>query len=303
MNKVSNSSGGWLILGGCPRSGTTLLNFLLNTHPEVLLTNEHNLWKLINDLVPVFRREQKVLKDETNHRAKGSKETWSNADVLAATLRYQPSLEPMLKAAYRASFQRAKPDQDRAWYGDKLPTYYRHSLDILCRELGEVHVIHMVRNPHDVIRSMLRRAEHASKGQDSWNGPSTVAEASNEWSIAWNYLAQMQRREEVRCLPLKYESLISNPEKVTGLIGDFLNVSQSEFNTQMILSDSRSNHTSSSQSNYALPAPLRTLADDWKLPLRTLLEQYPKLPVYPAKRRPLHKRAFRWMSSTLSGPS
>ncbi|MGB9598433.1 MAG: sulfotransferase, partial [Minisyncoccales bacterium] len=45
----------WLIVQGCPRSGTTILTRLLNSHPLIYLTYEYNLAK------PFFKNYYKII--------------------------------------------------------------------------------------------------------------------------------------------------------------------------------------------------------------------------------------------------
>ena len=57
-----------LLVQGCPRSGTTLVNRLLNTHPEIAITNELDLVRLYGQLSSVlFAKHRKYSNNKINN--------------------------------------------------------------------------------------------------------------------------------------------------------------------------------------------------------------------------------------------
>ena len=76
-----------LLVSGCPRSGTTLINIILNSHPEIAITNEINLFSIINNIDDVlFKREKKISRmiklEKSIKREKTARETWEANDLL-----------------------------------------------------------------------------------------------------------------------------------------------------------------------------------------------------------------------------
>ena len=78
-----------LLICGCPRSGTTLLNILLNSHPNISITNELDLYKLSFDLNHLLFFKHKKRSNASFNRPKSIRENWSDKDVLS----YTPSIK------------------------------------------------------------------------------------------------------------------------------------------------------------------------------------------------------------------
>ena len=76
-----------LLISGCPRSGTTLINIIINSHPKIAITNEINLFNIVNDIDnALFRREGKLEKMIASGRGidrkKTSREIWKASELL-----------------------------------------------------------------------------------------------------------------------------------------------------------------------------------------------------------------------------
>ncbi|MBI2970716.1 MAG: sulfotransferase [Gammaproteobacteria bacterium] len=213
----------WLILGGCPRSGTTVLNFTLNDHPAVRLTNEHNLALLIEKLEEVFYRERLLAR--WPEREMGPGENWHREDVRRATLRCAASLTPALRAIYESTFAGQVDLRELRYFGDKFPTYYAESFDKVRGALSPLTVIHVSRHPYAVIASMLRRTRNTALGADSWTRWTTLEAGCTEWARAWNFMQGLRGRGEspgFRCLHLRYEDLVAEPDQTCRRLQSFL---------------------------------------------------------------------------------
>jgi len=261
----------WLIVGGCPRSGTTVLNFVFNDHPRIRLTNENNLGALTNHLKALFHREQVIAR--VPDRARGMNESWHREDVRMATLRSSRSLLPMLRTLYEANFSDQVNIDEIQYLGDKLPTYYLEDFSEVRDLLYPLTVIHISRNPLTVINSMMRRSENSAMGKDTWKGPASITDACVEWVKAWNFVTGLQNRADssgVKLLHLKFEDLVTEPEQTFANIQRFLQIEEpfdisrvlanTEFPLEMLSEQARQ------EVNRLLPG----VVDSWNLPLAEL---------------------------------
>lgn len=213
----------WVILGGCPRSGTTLLNLLLNQHSQVQITNEHNIEYLVTTCRKLFYREKKVR--NTIVRSKSARENWTHEDILQATLIDNGLTQKLLTELYRLNaIELGKPNAKV--FGDKLPRYYKLDLNLIKSTLSNFVIIHVFRNPVDVVNSMLRRASNTRDGTDYWKGANNVWSACEEWVKAWNFCIDNEMASnKLDIVKIKYEDLVQEPEQVTRNICGRLSIS------------------------------------------------------------------------------
>ena len=142
-----------LIVGGCPRSGTTALTRLLNCHPDVLLGDERYYWLFEHRRIAArhFARERFLdVREADRHWAEG-RAPWPEGDIAA---RYD-----------RASV-----------IGDKYPRL-ADVADHLVSALPGAQLVWIVRNPLSVAESYeARRADEA----DGW--PFGLKRALDDWN-------------------------------------------------------------------------------------------------------------------------
>ncbi|MBI4259822.1 MAG: sulfotransferase [Actinobacteria bacterium] len=198
---------------GCPRSGTTLLQAMLSSHPDLAIPPESHfipsLWRvraryargggvdaerLARDAMSTLRFREWDLPEEA---------------VLAgvADLR-DPSFEEAVAAIFLA-YARAR---GKSRWGDKTPGY---SLDLplLAEALPSARFVHLIRDGRDVAPSLLEMP---------W-GPRSLAEAAFVWRYrvrrgrAGGRAAGPERYREVR-----YEALVEDPGAVLAGVSSFV---------------------------------------------------------------------------------
>ena len=144
-----------LIVGGCPRSGTTALVRLLNCHPRVLIGDERYYWLF----------ERGGLDERLFEPARFF-------DLREADRHWEEGREPLPEGAGQAVFA------DAAWVGDKYPPLWRAYGEIgAC--LPDARVVHVLRNPLSVAQSYEARADDAS---DAWHFG--TARAIEDWNAS-----------------------------------------------------------------------------------------------------------------------
>lgn len=224
----------WLLIGGAPRSGTTMLSFLLNSHPNIYITNEHNFYKLDKLLRALYYKEENYKKRFDNfERIKGKKEKWENKDILKQTLLKNVSIKKVFSTLYVENANNIGKSNIKI-FGDKLPRYYLSNFSNFEEDVSCLSKIHISRHPLDVINSMMVRAQNKLKNRDTWTLTSNLDDAINEWIKAWNYIVSAKSND---LLHVKYEDLcLFNIDPELRRISQFLEV-ENLFDKEILQSD------------------------------------------------------------------
>ena len=144
---------------GAPRSGTTWLQRMLSVHPDVVdLPSETHL----------FSSGISVLRDRTQggHVGSTATDTWFMTDA-----EFAAAARAFVDAAYGAWLARTRPDAARVV--ERSPTHVWH-LGLLGAVYPEAHVVHIVRDGRDVVRSQVAQ---------TW-GASDIGLAAAQWASA-----------------------------------------------------------------------------------------------------------------------
>jgi hypothetical protein len=202
-----------VFLVGCPRSGTTWLQRLLATHPQVRTGQESHLFDFY--IGPQLRRWREVLDPAVTGRGGVGIGCYITEEQYLTILRqYMLSLlTPMLQ-----------PVAPGELFLDKTPEHALFMPEIH-RFLPLARVIHMIRDPRDVAASLLA----ASRSWGAAWAPRTVTRAA----LTWEAHVRAVRRE-VSSLPpslfleVRYEDLAARPVATLQRAVDFLRLAWSE---------------------------------------------------------------------------
>jgi hypothetical protein len=189
---------------GCPRSGTTLLQLMLHSHPRIAIPAETRF------VLPAYgaRRDFGDLNDAANRRALaewivGRKQTrfgdlgLDSQAVVEEIVAGPPTLGSALGIVFRAYARRfGKPR-----WGDKRPGYFQY-LDVLLRMWPDAQFVHLIRDGRDCVASLKEMPWYK---QDFYHAICT-------WREAIDY----GRRYAQRLGPdsyheLRYEQLVADP--------------------------------------------------------------------------------------------
>ena len=279
MNKTKIS---WLVLGGCPRSGTTMLNFVLNSHPQICLTNEISLKKMMDRIHDLFYKEQqiKAVTQEIPERKKGKKEKWSiKKDILPLVLQEDQCKVSVLETLYTTHFLNYTNVDNIKYFGDKYPPYYQ-DFDDLRTTLNPLKVIHISRHPFDVINSMLRRSLNSQKGLDFWNPSESVDSACLKWVNAWNFINKYSFEYPQLFLHVKYEDFVFDFFNQMEIIANFLEIEDiTKFNSDIVIQDNHYERELLSSENEELVYEYipKELIESWEMPVAELAKKFPSL--------------------------
>ena len=184
-NKFTETNQTPLFLIGTPRSGTTLLCKMLNSHPAILITNETGVCSQLHNF---------ILKSAQGRVAgtsfgKEYYELWSNQLDTAA---------PQLIRDYYNRIAIIEKRQNVFYWGDKHP-HYDTCLPSIQKWFPHARYIYIVRDPRDVTCSISR--------MNSWEHERSF----KTWKrISSNYEAFTCLLNNFQLYSLRYEDLVSN---------------------------------------------------------------------------------------------
>ncbi|HEV8610776.1 MAG TPA: sulfotransferase [Thermoanaerobaculia bacterium] len=212
----------YLFLVGCPRSGTTLLQRMLDSHPDLAVANDSHF--VPRAVARCGAKEDVPLTDELVDRV----------------LRYRRFVRlGVSEAAGRAAASRARTYSEfvselyseharlhgKDLAGEKTPDYVRY-LPLLHALFPRARVIHIVRDGRDVALSTL---EWASEEK----GPGKFAlwreEPVGVCALWWRWQVDSGRREGARLgselyREVRYEDLVADPEATLRSLAGFLDL-------------------------------------------------------------------------------
>jgi hypothetical protein len=211
---------------GCPRSGTTLLRRMLDAHPRLaMMPRETHFIPRIYE-----RRAGLTIEGEV---------TPAVVDELLADRHFarlgidREALEQLLTreepTPYASLVSRIFDMQGRArgteLVGDKTPGYVRH-LRTLHALWPETRFVHLIRDGRDVGLSLLewRKGPRLAGRFSSW-----AEDPVSTTALWWEWHVRLGREDGLSLGPeryreLRYESLVSNPERECSAVCNFLGV-------------------------------------------------------------------------------
>ena len=222
--KNSHMSDRPIFIVGAARSGTTLLQYMLRSHPEISLptseshffipfykqikefgnlSNKDNIRALLEEIYT----SRKYFFDEDVHGIK------YDADSLAEIF-YEKGYSTLPELISGIFQENAKAEGKTRW-GDKTPYYILH-LDIILEMFPEAQIIHIIRDGRDCALSMLER---------KWD-----LQIFNIYHAAyiWNrYVTAGQDFGAIhpdRYFEIRYEDILNKPKLSMEKLCNFLNI-------------------------------------------------------------------------------
>lgn len=176
---------------GAPRSGTTWLQRVLSTHPDVLvLPSETHL----------FSYGLSTLRDRTQSAVVGGPST---ATWFMPPEEFADAARQFADAALGSYVRRTRPDALRVV--ERSPTHVWH-LGLIADVYPDAWVLHIVRDGRDVVRSQVSQ---------TW-GAAEIPQAAAEWAGAVRAARAASPRLH-RYLEVRYEELLADPSGIAPL--------------------------------------------------------------------------------------
>ena len=200
---------------GCPRSGTTLLNVLIDAHPDIAIPPESfvfarcgMLFDACGDLDDPARLRSLVGELQEDERIRAWKLD-TDVDSFCAGLdaRSVRGVVTHLFGLYAAQ-------QGKLLWGDKTP-HHALCVDRIMRVFPDARIIHLVRDGRDVAESTARIAI----------GPSSVLAIARRWKLYMDTVRDAAARlPSDQFLEVRFEDLVRDPagtrRRIMAFIGE-----------------------------------------------------------------------------------
>ena len=202
------------VVVGCPRSGTSLLAVMLDSHPELAVPPETSFLGAVACLYgPPATVRHNFFDAVTADRLGLS--NWSDFGLEKdALLRRLEAIEPFtVSAGLRAFYAMYAETENKPRCGEKTPAYV-FLMPELAALLPESHFIHVIRDPGDTALSWRK----------TWFAPSQDLRVLGE---EWKKYVEAGRRASTlvrRYLEVRFEDLVLRSEQTLKRICDFISL-------------------------------------------------------------------------------
>ena len=242
---------------GAARSGTTLLRLMLDSHPQLAIPPETHFLSKLHSQSPRNPAEfLSVLRASPRWR------DWQldGAELERELERLQPfTVSEALRTFYGAYSRRF----GKSRWGDKTPAYAER-LEMIERLLPEAAFIHIVRDPRDVVLSII------SAGAPWW-GSQDPREAAERWSERVR-TCRAQGARARRYLEVRYEDLIRSPTRILRNLCEFLEL---EWDPAMLSYHERAADRLAELGSFPYPEGARMAAGDERRALHAMTSKPP----------------------------
>ena len=200
------------IIVGSPRSGTTLLRFMLDSHPQLAIPPETDFLSL----GPKFRgRGDKLRKNfvRTLMNSPSQTPTWPDFEITEEAFWLTlTQIEPFTIAeGYRAFYRLYAERFGKARWGDKTPLYCL-ALDSIRTVIPEARFVHIIRDGRDVALSLRRM----------WFSPGWEIETQADYWRQCVTAARLAGVGHPDYMEVRYEELILNTRETLEAICTFI---------------------------------------------------------------------------------
>lgn len=216
-----------VFVGGCPRSGTTLLRTMLNCHPDLAIPHETRF------LIKGWERRRAFgdLADAENRRSVGRwiagrpksrlKRLGVGEDELITRLEAAP---PTIGSVLGTCFLLYAERQGKVRWGDKRPSHAQH-LDAIFAMFPDAQFVNVVRDP---------RATVASVRKIGWYGGDLVA-GTDLWERSIRAVDRWRPRlAPDQLFELQYEELVAEPRESLERVADFLGLAREHVDDMLL---------------------------------------------------------------------
>ena len=217
-------------LVGCPRSGTTLLQSLLASHPKVFSLQET---KFFENIIPTYEKKRLFFGLASRYAKRRIQNFFDDIDAPEYGNRF-PSIISSSGRYTHVFFDvmsEITQKNGKSIFLEKTPNHINF-ISYIERYLPSAKVVHIIRNGEDVVASFY---ELVKKYPDTWGyGDRGLSYCIQKWISAVEKSEQCLKKTNHAFV--NYEKLLDNPEAELRRICRFLEVS---FSAEMLENYSR----------------------------------------------------------------
>jgi Sulfotransferase family len=213
-----------VFIGGCPRSGTTLVRSMLDSHPDLAIPHETRFlvygyrrrarW---GDLALRENREELARCVVDRERSRSWRLSEDPEELVERMVAAPPAIGSVLSAGFRLYAER----HGKIRWGDKRPSLLL-DLDALFAMFPDAQYVNVVRDPRAVVASIRRVGE-----AHGWN-PERIARGTELWDRSARVARRWRRRLAAdQFLEVQYERLVREPRGTLARICAFLDLDPS----------------------------------------------------------------------------
>lgn len=254
-----------VFVGGCPRSGTTLLRSMLNSHPDLAIPHETRI------LIDGYRRRaawgdlgnpenrRRLARWVVERKVSRYRQLAEDADELVECMvAAAPTIGSVLSAGFRLYAER----HGRARWGEKRPSVVLN-LDAVFAMFPDGQFVNVVRDPRAVVASFRRVGR-----QHGWGAPG-IPGGTDTWERSTRAADRWRRRLPAdQFLEVQYEHLVADPAAVLGRIVEFLDLDAAGLDAMLRYHETADIHSRTLHALVSQPVTTERLRV-WEQALRT----------------------------------
>lgn len=195
-----------LFIVGCPRTGTTLVSQMLDSHSRIAVYHETNFFPVF---LPGIHRYGNLRRSANLNRLLADiRETIRTQAIVEPPEideMHDACIEPTFEGVFATLLQLHARKQGKSQGGDKTPGHHAYVPEILER-FPNSPIIFVMRDPRDTVLSIKKTFG------------ATTGTGIRMWNEA--FMSYWQAKESVHLV--RYEELVENPEEVVGGICAYL---------------------------------------------------------------------------------
>ncbi len=211
-----------IFIVGLRRSGTTLLNLMLNAHSKIHITYEsgflpkfYNHKEKYGDLSHI-KNQRKLLEEFYSQQRNWSKDDYPPINDVISNIK-----ETTMDGIFSSMYELIANKYGKSRWGDKTPDFVEY-LEVLSKMFPDAQFIHIIRDCRDIIlsRQSLKWFRH------------DIRIIAKEWSNSIKLGEEFSKTiDSGRYKAIKYEDIICEPRTQLKNVCDFLG---EEFEEQML---------------------------------------------------------------------
>lgn len=193
-----------LFITGHPRSGTTLLRLIFNSHSQIAIPDETGLlhWYYKRPWYKKYTRSKMPI-PSAKSRAFGD-------DIIRAFNDQPRSIRNNPKAGISFLYEQLSQKEGKQYWGDKTPLHTQFT-DQIFELFPEAFIINLVRDPRAVISSAKRNLKNKREGTDFWI-TDDLDKTIERWRWEFGLIKQFTSKYPNNSVLVIYEELVANPE-------------------------------------------------------------------------------------------